>query len=207
MELNINLDALAWEKMNGLLPAIVQNEQTGAVLMLGFMNKEALQLTLQTKWVTFYSRSKKRLWVKGETSGNKLELSKIISDCDNDSLLVIVNPLGPTCHRGFASCFGEQDLPKWEVIKRLTNKIEQRRQQLPENSYVASLFNKGVAKIAQKVGEEGVEVALSAIVGTDEELSAESADLLFHLLVLLSARGLNISHVTQVLETRLGSEN
>jgi phosphoribosyl-ATP pyrophosphohydrolase/phosphoribosyl-AMP cyclohydrolase len=205
MKLNIDLDELAWEKVNGLLPSIVQDEQTGKVLMLGFMNREALELTLKTQWLTFYSRSKNRLWVKGETSGNKLGLSKIVVDCDKDSLLITANPLGPTCHCGFVSCFGDQGLPQWETIKKLTNKIEQRKQQLPENSYVASLFNQGIPKIAQKVGEESVEVILAAVTGNEQDLIAESADLLFHLLVLLSARGLSISPILHLLEARSAS--
>lgn len=199
--INFAADDLAWDKMQGLLPAIVQDAHSGSVLMLGYMNREALQRTLDTEWVTFFSRSKNALWLKGETSGNMLQLVNITADCDQDTLLILANPTGPVCHTGSLSCFGEQRTD-WEFLKQLESTITARQQQRPENSYTTQLFDAGIKRIAQKVGEEGVEVAIAALTEEDSKLSEEGADLLFHLLVLLHARNLNLAAVIDVLRAR-----
>jgi phosphoribosyl-AMP cyclohydrolase / phosphoribosyl-ATP pyrophosphohydrolase len=170
--------------------------------MLGYMNQEALQMTLKTKEIIFYSRSKNKLWTKGETSGNKLELLTITPDCDHDSLLIQANPLGPTCHKGISSCFGEMEYNDWRFIQALEALIQDRDQVRPKASYTADLLNAGMSRIAQKVGEESVEVVLAAIEKNDHEFCEEVADLLFHLIVLLRARKLNISKIIKVLKTR-----
>lgn len=194
-----NLD---WNKSNGLLPAIIQDANTGKVLMLAYMNCEALVKTLQTKLVTFYSRSKKRLWTKGEISGHTLELIDLQIDCDNDTLLVSVKPNGPTCHIGSTTCFGEVEQTDWDFIQSLQKKISERDCFRPKDSYVTNLFNAGIDRIAQKIGEEGVEVALAAVAKSDADLCSELADLLFHVLVLLQAKKISISNVVQVLRNR-----
>ncbi len=199
--MNDTFDKLDWQKMNGLIPAIVQDAQSLAILMLGYMNQAALQYTLQTQKVTFYSRSRSDLWVKGETSGNELTLVDINTDCDNDSLLVLVKPSGPTCHQGTSSCFST-NIPQVDVITRVEKVIAARQQQAPEESYVATLFKSGIARIAQKVGEEGVEVALAAALSDQRTLTDEVADLLFHVLVLLRARDVAFSDVLAVLQQR-----
>ncbi|HVV68431.1 MAG TPA: bifunctional phosphoribosyl-AMP cyclohydrolase/phosphoribosyl-ATP diphosphatase HisIE [Gammaproteobacteria bacterium] len=199
--INFAPDDLAWDKMQGLLPAIVQDVHSGSVLMLGYMNRAALQRTLDTKWVTFFSRSKNALWLKGETSGNKLQLVSITTDCDQDTLLILANPTGPVCHTGSLSCFGEQQTD-WEFLKQLEATIAARQQQRPENSYTAQLFAAGIKRMAQKVGEEGVEVAIAALAEEDSKFCEEGADLLFHLLVLLRARNLNLAAVIAALRTR-----
>ncbi|MEO6364831.1 MAG: bifunctional phosphoribosyl-AMP cyclohydrolase/phosphoribosyl-ATP diphosphatase HisIE [Luteimonas sp.] len=193
------MSALAWDKQDGLLPAIVQDADTQRVLMLGYMNRAALQATLESRRVTFFSRSRQRLWVKGETSGNTLELVSLESDCDNDSLLVQARPQGPTCHLGRASCFA--DAPA-HVLSTLESLIAKRERERPQGSYTTALFAGGVRHIAQKVGEEGVETALAAVVQDDAALLGESADLAYHLLVLLRARGLSFIDVTRVLADR-----
>ncbi len=193
---------LSWEKMRGLLPAIVQDAETGAVLMLGYMNQEALQKTIDSTWVTFYSRSKKCLWTKGETSGNKLKLVNIFSDCDQDSLLILATPTGPICHKNTMTCFADANQTDWNFIKTLEKTIDERNNSRNANSYTASLFNAGISRIAQKVGEESVEVVLAAIEKDDQAFCSEAADLLFHLLVLLKARKLNITQIIQVLQER-----
>jgi len=193
---------LAWEKMGGLIPAIVQDAQTSAVLMLGYMNQAALQQTLETQWVTFYSRSKQRLWVKGEESGHQLRLVDIVSDCDQDALLVLANPTGPVCHTGDATCFAKARPTDWAFIQQLERVIAEREQSRTNGSYVASLFDAGTRKIAQKVGEEGVEVALAAVDEDKTAFCAEAADLLFHLLILLMARQVTITQVVEVLKAR-----
>jgi phosphoribosyl-ATP pyrophosphohydrolase/phosphoribosyl-AMP cyclohydrolase len=192
--LNI-LNNLAWEKMGGLLPAIVQHSHTKQILMLGYMNKEALELTLATRKITFYSRSKARIWVKGESSGNYLTLENIVPDCDHDAIFVSATPMGPTCHQGTTSCFTD-------VISRLENTISQRIQSRPEGSYISGLLKAGLPKMAQKVGEEGVEVAIASLLPDRRALCEESADLLFHLLVLLQAKEINFSEVLAVLAQR-----
>lgn len=197
-----NIEILAWEKMQGLLPVIVQHAKTSAVLMLGYMNKEALETTLATNYLTFYSRSKKRLWQKGETSGNKLKLIKIIPDCDQDTLLIIAEPLGPVCHQGTATCFGASPETDWQFIRDLEILIQERELLKPKDSYTTQLFDSGIDKIAQKVGEEAVEVVIAAIKQSDQAVCNEAADLLFHLLVLLRARKMEIADVINVLKTR-----
>ncbi|HLV00184.1 MAG TPA: bifunctional phosphoribosyl-AMP cyclohydrolase/phosphoribosyl-ATP diphosphatase HisIE [Acidobacteriota bacterium] len=197
------LEQLDWEKGNGLLPAIVQDVETGRVLMLGYMNRQALEHTLNSGEVTFWSRSREALWTKGETSGNKLTLEGVYPDCDNDTLLVVVRPLGPTCHRGTLSCFSEtsKGLSRLEFLGELQQLIRKRRAELPEGSYTTRLFHAGVEEIAKKVGEEGVEVALSAFQSPQRSLE-ESADLIYHLLVLLVARDLTFQDVIAELESR-----
>lgn len=196
---------LDWNKGDGLLPAIVQDAQTGRVLMLGFMNAKALQATLDLKRVTFFSRSKQRLWTKGETSGHYLNVVDVAPDCDNDSLLITALPDGPTCHNGTQSCFGDEvttaasDLA---FLARLEAVIAQRIAEQPEGSYTARIWHQGPTRMAQKVGEEGVEVALAAVTQADDRLVSESADLLFHLSLLLKSRNLTLGSVVQELERR-----
>jgi phosphoribosyl-ATP pyrophosphohydrolase/phosphoribosyl-AMP cyclohydrolase len=196
------IEELAWEKMQGLLPAIVQDANTSQVLMLGYMNQAALQATLDTKQVTFFSRSKNRLWVKGETSGNYLLLSHICIDCDQDTLLIFAHPKGPVCHTGTTSCFRDAPVSDWAFIQQLEHTIASREHASVDNSYTAKLFNAGIKKIAQKVGEEGVEVALAAVAEDDTAFKGEAADLLFHLLVLLQARKMGVADVINQLRLR-----
>jgi phosphoribosyl-ATP pyrophosphohydrolase/phosphoribosyl-AMP cyclohydrolase len=196
---------LDWKKGGGLLPAIVQDARSGAVLMLGYMNAEALAQTQQGGKVTFYSRSKQRLWMKGETSGHHLLLRSVRADCDNDALLIQAEPIGPTCHQGTRSCFGDGSEPGHAFLAVLDSLVAQRARELPGGSYTTALFQKGVRRIAQKVGEEGVETALAATTGDDAELLDESADLLFHLIVLLRARGKSLSDVVDRLRSRHGA--
>jgi len=188
------------------VPTVIQEAQTGQVLMLGYMNREALEKTRQEGLVTFFSRSKNRLWTKGETSGNTLRVVSIAQDCDNDSLLVKVNPNGPTCHTGTTSCFGEeataQRVAAIRFIAQLEEVIQQRKVLPAEGSYTNFLFEKGVNKIAQKVGEEAVETVIDAVAGRLDTMKGEAADLLYHLLVLLAATGLELKDVVAVLEER-----
>lgn len=200
--MTFNIQDLAWKKMNGLIPAIVQHAITRNILMLGYMNAEALQITLTSKFVTFYSRSKNRLWTKGETSGNRLELVDLYPDCDKDALIISANPTGPVCHTGATTCFEKQKPDGLDFILTLENIIQQRKDGEYENSYTAKLFQAGLSRMAQKIGEEGVEVALAAIEKDDNEFCGEVADLLFHILVLLKAKGLNIFDVIKVLQAR-----
>lgn len=193
---------LAWEKMDNLLPCIVQNAKSGKVLMQGFMDPDALRVTLETGKVTFFSRSKQRLWTKGESSGHTLDLVDISADCDQDSLLVLVHPNGPTCHKGTESCWAEAASPEMTFVAELEQLLADRKEADPESSYTASLYAKGIKRIAQKVGEEGVETALAATVQDLDELKNESADLLYHLIVLLSASNLSLSDVIAVLRAR-----
>jgi phosphoribosyl-ATP pyrophosphohydrolase/phosphoribosyl-AMP cyclohydrolase len=200
-----DIDTLDFDKGEGLLPAVVQNASSGAVLMLGYMNREALRETLSRRHVVFFSRSKQRLWEKGEASGNFLELGEIRTDCDRDALLVTATPLGPVCHVGTATCFGDDSVTKGErlaFLAVLESVIEQRIAQSPQGSYTARLFAEGPRRIAQKVGEEGLEVALAAAAETDDKVIAESADLMFHLLVLLRSRGLSFASVITELQSR-----
>jgi phosphoribosyl-ATP pyrophosphohydrolase/phosphoribosyl-AMP cyclohydrolase len=203
--LQIDPARLDFAKSGGLIPAIVQHAGTGAVLMLGFMNLEALQATLARGRVVFFSRSKQRLWEKGETSGHFLELVQIRADCDADTLLVTAWPHGPACHRGTATCFGE-DKPataeRLSFLGTLERVIERRIAERPEGSYTARLNAQGPKRIAQKVGEEGLELALAGAADTDERVIAEAADLLFHLLVLLKSRGIPLTRVVEELESR-----
>ena len=197
---NCTLDELAWDKQDGLLPAIVQDATTLRVLMLGYMDCEALRLTLQTRKATFYSRSRAKLWTKGETSGNTLGVVSVAADCDRDTLLVLAYPRGPTCHLGTPSCFSAHTASS--MIGELDALVAARARERPEDSYTTKLFESGIARIAQKVGEEGVEVALAAVTGDDAQLLGEGADLIYHLIVLLRARGLSVRDVEAVLEQR-----
>ena len=188
---------------NGLFPAIIQDIETKTVLMLGYMNEEAYQKTLETKKVTFFSRSKNRLWTKGEESGNFLNLIDIKIDCDNDTFLVKVNPVGPTCHTGLDTCWQEINNQSYGFISKLENTIKQRKENATsDKSYVASLFEKGINKIAQKVGEEAVEVVIEAKDSNDDLFLSESADLFFHYLILLQAKGYQLNDVISVLKAR-----
>ncbi len=193
---------LNFEKMNGLIPTMIQDSKTLQILMLGYMNQEALDQTLSTKKVTFYSRSKQRLWVKGETSGHFLELVDIFADCDQDSLLILANPQGSCCHLNTPSCFNTEQHLGLGLLAKLEQRIEQRFQERPQNSYTTELFNSGIARIAQKVGEEGVEVALASALGQREETISEVADLLFHLLVLLKQCEIDVNSVLLKLQRR-----
>lgn len=193
--------AIDWQKGNGLIPAIAQDAQTGHVLMLGYMNSEALEQTKTTGKVTFFSRSKNRLWVKGETSGNFLNLKSIHIDCDSDAILLLVNPAGPACHRDTLSCFDDAE-PPLSFLSKLQFIIAARAGEPTDNSYVAKLLNKGIGKVAQKVGEEGVETVLAATSETPERFLEESADLLFHMMILLHAKGKSIEDIVAVLENR-----
>jgi phosphoribosyl-ATP pyrophosphohydrolase/phosphoribosyl-AMP cyclohydrolase len=191
-----------WDKMDGLVPAIVQDDRTGRVLMLGYMNRVALDRTLATGLVTFFSRSKRRLWTKGETSGHQLRLVEAHLDCDSDSLLIRALPQGPTCHRGTASCFGDPAVPMPAFLSTLAGIISERATADPAHSYTARLMAEGVQRIAQKVGEEGVEVALAAMGSDPADLTAEAADLLYHLLLLLKAGGSSLEEVIDELRRR-----
>lgn len=196
------IEALAWDKMDGLLPAVVQDAATGAVLMLGYMTREALAATLASKRVTFWSRSKARLWTKGESSGHFLDVVTVQFDCDDDALLIRATPHGPTCHTGSTSCFGAvaNDGPAW--LATLAQIVAERAAEGAISSYTATLLAEGLPKIAQKVGEEGVEVALAAVTRDDAGVAEEAADLLYHLVVLLQARGMTIDDVIAVLKRR-----
>ncbi|MCF2946482.1 bifunctional phosphoribosyl-AMP cyclohydrolase/phosphoribosyl-ATP diphosphatase HisIE [Paraglaciecola aquimarina] len=197
-----NMADLAWQKMDNLLPCVVQNAVSGKVLMQGFMNQAALEKTLDTQLVTFFSRSKQRLWTKGEESGNSLNLVEISVDCDNDCVLALVNPVGPTCHKGTETCWAASGSADVSFIAELEQVIASRKGADANSSYTASLYASGIKRIAQKVGEEGVETALAATVKDLEELKNESADLLYHLIVLLQASDLNLSDVVNVLKKR-----
>ncbi len=181
-----------FDKMDGLVPAIIQDSYTQKVLMLGFMNKEAYEKTLETGKVTFYSRTKQRLWTKGETSGNFLEVVSVKNDCDNDTLLIQVHPTGPVCHTGTDTCWGEKNEQDIMFLKELQDFIDKRHEEMPEKSYTPSLVKSGVNKMAQKVGEEAVETIIEACNGTDERLIYEGADLIYNLIVLLTSKGSRI---------------
>lgn len=193
---------LDFDKLNGLLPAIIQDNNTSKVLMLGFMNQEAYEKTVKTGKVTFYSRSRECLWTKGETSGNFLQVVSIKEDCDNDTLLIKANPAGPVCHTGTDTCFGEKNEEDVLFLKQLQNFIEVRRQEMPEGSYTTSLFQKGVNRMAQKVGEEAVETVIEATNGTDEGFIYEASDMLYHLIVLLTSKGMRIEDLARELKKR-----
>ena len=196
----MNIDFSKFE--NGLAPAIVQDAQTKTVLMLGYMNKEALTKTQKTKNVTFFSRSKNRLWTKGEKSGHFLTLVSVKADCDQDTLLILANPLGPTCHKGTDTCWGETNKPNYGFISALEALIADRKKNPSEKSYVTRLFAKGINKIAQKVGEEAVETLIEAKDSNDDLFLNEGADLLFHWLILLQAKGYSLQDVVKILEQR-----
>ncbi len=196
------IEQLDWEKIGNLVPAIIQDASTLQVLMLGYMNADALQQTTMTNQVTFYSRSKQRLWIKGETSGNFLEVVDILADCDHDALLISVKPIGPCCHLNTVSCFSAISAPGVGLLSKLEQTIAQRYQGRPENSYTTKLFAAGMPRIAQKVGEEGVELALAAIMLEPKSIINESADLLFHLLVLLQQANIPLALVLDELRNR-----
>jgi phosphoribosyl-ATP pyrophosphohydrolase/phosphoribosyl-AMP cyclohydrolase len=200
----LNPDTLDWNKGDGLLPAIVQHAFDGRVLMQAWMDRAALQQTLASGYVTFFSRSRQRPWTKGETSGNRLELVSIAADCDRDCLLVQARPQGPTCHRGTASCFDGEvpTAPGLAFLSLLEETVAQRDRERPAGSYTTKLLEAGVRRIAQKVGEEGVETALAAASGDDAELLNESADLVYHLVVLLRSRELDLERLVHVLRAR-----
>ena len=196
---------LNFDKMNGLVPAIIQDNYTQKVLMLGFMNEEAYQKTVETGKVTFFSRTKNRLWTKGEESGNFLNVVSIKADCDNDTLLIMVNPVGPVCHLGHLgtdTCWGDKNEQDIMFLKELQDFIDKRHEEMPEKSYTTSLFKSGVNKMAQKVGEEAVETIIEACNGTDERLIYEGADLLYHLIVLLTSKGYRIEDLARELKER-----
>ncbi|MDZ7903346.1 MAG: bifunctional phosphoribosyl-AMP cyclohydrolase/phosphoribosyl-ATP diphosphatase HisIE [Rheinheimera sp.] len=200
---NDNIEALKWPE-TGLLPVIVQHAISGKVLMQGYANAEALRVTLSSKQVTFYSRSKQRLWTKGESSGHVLTLQSMVADCDLDSILLLALPHGPTCHVGTETCWHDEasNSPSLSFLTDLEQVIADRQGADPKSSYTASLFARGVKRIAQKVGEEGVESALAAMAGDKEELKNEAADLIFHLLVLLRSQDLALNDVIDVLKAR-----
>ena len=193
---------LDFEKMGGLVPAIIQDSVTQKVLMLGFMNEEALHKTVDTGKVTFFSRTKGRLWTKGEQSGNFLYVKSIRQDCDHDILLIKAEPCGPVCHTGADTCFGEKNEDDFLFIQYLQDFIEKRKNEMPEGSYTTTLFRSGVNRMAQKVGEEAVETVIEATNGTDDRLIYEASDLLYHLIVLLTSKGYRIEDLARELKKR-----
>lgn len=195
----MNLD---FDKMGGLIPAIIQDNYTNKVLMLGFMNKEAFAKTQETGKVTFFSRTKNRLWTKGEESGNFLNVVNMMIDCDDDTLLIKVNPVGPVCHTGADTCFREKNVEDIMFLKYLQTFIEKRRQEMPEGSYTTSLFQKGVNRMAQKVGEEAVETVIEATNGTEDGFIYEASDLIYHLTVLCASKGLRLEDLARELKKR-----
>lgn len=205
----MNLD---FEKMNGLVPAIVQDSESGKVLMLGFMNQESLDETIRSGKVTFFSRSRQCLWTKGETSGNFLQVVNILTDCDSDTLLIKAKPLGPACHKGWDTCFGESNpslkespmerYDDFEFLRYLQDFIDRRYKEMPEGSYTTSLFRDGVNRMAQKVGEEAVETVIEAVDGNDERFLYEASDLVYHLIVLLSSKGYRLEDLGKELKKR-----
>ena len=198
-----DISLIDFEKLGGLVPAVVQDNQTQKVLMVGFMNADAIDKTLETGKVTFFSRTKNRLWTKGEESGNFLNVVSVLIDCDNDTLLVKANPVGPVCHTGADTCF-EENNSKGDIqfLSYLQDVIDQRKRDMPEGSYTTSLFTKGTRKITQKVGEEAVETIIGAMANDDENFLYESADLIYHLLVLLTHKGFRIEDIAAELKSR-----
>lgn len=196
----MNID---FDKMNGLVPAIVQDDLTKNVLMLGFMNKEAYDKTIETNKVTFYSRSRKCLWTKGETSGNYLNVVSIQNDCDNDTLLIKAKPCGPVCHTGTDTCWGEENKANPLLfLTELQDFIEKRHSEMPEGSYTTSLFKDSLNRMAQKVGEEALEAVIEAVNGTNDRLIYEASDMMYHLIVLLTAKGLRVEDIAKELQVR-----
>ena len=199
----MNID---WDKLDGLVPAIVQDSGTGAVLMLGYMNRDALAATQATGHVTFWSRSKQRLWTKGETSGHFLTVEKIAPDCDQDTLLILARPQGPACHQGTETCWGtdapQSDAQRMAFLGNLERVIQQRIAERPAGSYTTQLLEAGISRIAQKVGEEGVELALAGVAQSDSDIVGEAADLLYHTVLLLNAKGLSLADVMAELNSR-----
>lgn len=195
----MNID---FQKLNGLIPAIIQDKNTLKVLMLGFMNEEALKKTEETGQVTFFSRTKNRLWTKGEESGNFLNVVSITPDCDNDTLLIKVKPVGPVCHTGSDTCWNEENKTDIAFLQYLSEFIQKRFQEMPEGSYTTSLFQKGINRMAQKVGEEAVETVIEAVNGTDEGFLYEASDMIYHLIVLLTSKGYSLADLAKELEKR-----
>ncbi|MCB9198766.1 MAG: bifunctional phosphoribosyl-AMP cyclohydrolase/phosphoribosyl-ATP diphosphatase HisIE [Flavobacteriales bacterium] len=198
--MKFKIEQLDFDKVNGLLPAIIQDNNTNEVLMLGYMNRESLELSLSTKKVTFYSRTKKRIWTKGETSSNYLNIVQIYNDCDNDTLLIKVNPDGPTCHQGTTSCFSENNSNGflYELEQIICSRIDNN----DDKSYTNSLFKRGINKVAQKVGEEAVELVIEAKDNDDELFKNEAADLIYHFLILLKAKNIKLNEIERVLKSR-----
>ena len=192
-----------FDKMNGLIPAIIQDNTTLKVLMLGYMNPEAYQKTLETGKVTFFSRTKNRLWTKGEESGNFLNVVSIKEDCDQDTLLIMANPVGPVCHTGTDTCWGEKnEIDDILFLKHLQNFIDKRHREMPEGSYTTSLFQSGINRMAQKVGEEAVEMIIEATNGSDDRMVYEGSDMIYHLIVLLTSKGYRIEELVRELKER-----
>lgn len=201
--MDIKVDTIDFEKMDGLVPAIIQDAKSLKVLMLGFMNKEAYDKTLETGKVTFYSRTRKCIWTKGETSGNFLNVVSVKNDCDNDTLLIQVNPVGPVCHTGADTCWNEKnEANPLLFLSYLQDFINKRHEEMPEGSYTTSLFKDGINRMAQKVGEEALEAVIEATNGTNERLVYEGSDFLYHLIVLLTAKGLRIEDLVKELQVR-----
>ncbi len=194
--------SLNFDKMGGILPAIIQDAQTNEVLMLGFMNQEAYEKTVSEGKVTFYSRTRERLWTKGEESGNFMDVVEILEDCDADTLLIKANPHGPACHTGMRTCFGETDQDNLSFLQNLQALLQSRKEELPENSYTAKLFRQGPRKIAKKLGEEATELVIEAMDTDDECFINEAADLLFHMTILLVDRGYRLEDVAKILADR-----
>ena len=205
MKIKDRMLELDFDKMNGLIPAVIQDNETRKVLMLGFMNEDAYRKTVETGKVTFFSRTKKRLWTKGEESGHFLNVVSIKSDCDNDTLLIMVNPVGPVCHTGTDTCWGEKNEEPIMFLKNLQDFIDRRHVEMPEGSYTTSLFKSGVNKMAQKVGEEAVETVIEATNGTSDRLIYEGADLIYHLIVLLTSKGYSLEDLARELQERHSS--
>jgi phosphoribosyl-AMP cyclohydrolase / phosphoribosyl-ATP pyrophosphohydrolase len=199
---DINLDEIDWDKGEGLVPAIVQNSDNGQILMLAYMDRAALAHTISSKKLTFFSRSKNRLWTKGETSGNWLDYISGEMDCDADTLLIQARPQGPSCHTGSVTCFSDQTPSNISFLEQLGTLIAERHKTMPEGSYTTILFAEGKARIAQKVGEEGVELALARMTEDSAEMANEAADLLFHMMVLLEDAGLSLADAINVLQDR-----
>lgn len=191
-----------YDKMGGLIPAIIQDNRTSKVLMLGYMNEEAYNKTLETGKVTFFSRTKNRLWTKGEESGNFLHVVSVQSDCDDDTLLIKVDPVGPVCHTGTDTCWGEKNEENILFLKHLQDFIEKRHEEMPEGSYTTSLFQSGINRMAQKVGEEAVEMIIEATNGTDERMIYEGSDMIYHLIVMLTSKGYRIEDLVRELKVR-----
>jgi phosphoribosyl-ATP pyrophosphohydrolase/phosphoribosyl-AMP cyclohydrolase len=196
------IESLNFEKQGGLIPAIVQDNRTRRVLMLGFMNEDAYRITIESGLVTFYSRTRNRLWTKGETSGNTLRVVKILTDCDKDTLLIQALPAGPVCHTGNDTCFGEQNEGDIFFLSTLQDFIEQRKTEMPAGSYTTQLFSDGLNRMAQKVGEEAIETVIEATNGSNTRLVYEAADLIYHLTVLLTSKGLRIEDLARALSQR-----
>ena len=204
--MNLDVEKLNFAKLNGLIPAIIIDNNNNQVLMLGFMNKESLNKTIETNNVTFYSRTKKSLWTKGETSGNYLNLVNILVDCDNDTLLIYAEPEGPTCHTGNYSCFNVNNIKSLNFLNELFNLIKDRKKELPENSYTTRLFKEGENRIIQKVGEEAVETVIAAKNRDKNEIINETSDLIYHLFVMLADQEIEFSEIVDNLKKRRGSK-